>query len=192
MMETWTTTNHLAILGVMIHWIDDMWNPHEHMFSVEELFESHGGVHMAKVLHEVLINNKLIDKVFFSFLNKFLYLSSLFYLELCTITTDNARKNSTMATNLEKLLKGSSSRFTKNYLRPCRVHVFNMAVQCSWKELNYNESYSDSEDDDKHIEGLEAISQKPFGEILHRLRNLSLQLIILLRGFITIRICVMS
>ena len=63
MMDTWTTTNHLAILGVMIHWIDDMWNPHERVFSVEELFESHGGAHMAKVLHEVLINYKLINKV---------------------------------------------------------------------------------------------------------------------------------
>ena len=64
-----------------------------------------------------------------------------------------------MATNLEKLLKGYSSR-TKNYLRPCRAHVFNLAVLHSWK------------DDVKHIEGLEAISQRPFGEILHRLRKL--------------------
>ena len=47
-MDTWTTTNRLAILGVTIHWIDDMWNLHEHVLAVEELCESHEGAHMAK------------------------------------------------------------------------------------------------------------------------------------------------
>ena len=74
-----------------------------------------------------------------------------------------------MTASLEKLLKGSHSRFTKNYLTPCTAHVLNLAVQYGLKDLGNDESYSDSEDDDKHIEGLEAISQKPFGEILHRL-----------------------
>ena len=77
-----------------------------------------------------------------------------------------------MAASLEKLLKGSSSRFTNNYLTPCMAHVLNLAVQRGLKELGNEESYSDSEDDDKDIEGLEAISQKQFGEILHRLRKL--------------------
>ena len=77
-----------------------------------------------------------------------------------------------MVESLEKLLKGSSSRFTKNYHTPCMAHVLNLAVQCDLKELGNDKSYSDSEDDDKRIEGLEAISQKPFGEILHRLRKL--------------------
>ena len=77
-----------------------------------------------------------------------------------------------MAENIEKFLKVSSSRFTKNYLTPCMAHVLNLAVQCGLNELGNDESYSDSEDDDKHIEGLEAISQKPFGEILHRLQKL--------------------
>ena len=77
-----------------------------------------------------------------------------------------------MAASLEKLLKGSSLRFTKNYLTPCTTHVPNLAMQRGLKKLGNDESYSDNEDDDKHIEGLEAISQKPFGEILHRLRKL--------------------
>ena len=88
---------------------------------------------------------------------------------MCAITADNASKNSTMAANLEKLLKGYSSRFTKNYLTPCMAHVLNLAVQRGLKELGNDNSYSDSEDDNKHVEGLEAISQRPFGEILHRL-----------------------
>ena len=77
-----------------------------------------------------------------------------------------------MAASLEKLLKGSRSRFTKNYLTPCMAHVLNLAVQRGLKELGNEESYSDSEDDDNDIEGLEAISQKQFGEILQRLRKL--------------------
>ena len=49
------------------------------------------------------------------------------------------------------------------------THVLNLALHRGLKELSNEESYLDSEDDDKHIEGLEAINQKQFGEILHRL-----------------------
>ena len=88
---------------------------------------------------------------------------------MCAITTDNASNNSTMVTNLEKFFKGSRSRFTKNYRTPCMAHVLNLAVQCGLNKLGNDELYSDSEDDDKHIEVLETIIQKPFGEILYRL-----------------------
>ena len=85
---------------------------------------------------------------------------------MCAITADNASNNKTMAASLEKLLKGSRSRFTKNYLTPCMAHVLNLVVQRGLKELGNEKSYSDSEDDDNDIEGLKAISQKQFGEIL--------------------------
>ena len=65
-----------------------------------------------------------------------------------------------MAESLEKLLKASRSRFTRNYRTPCMAHVLNLVVQRGLKEVGNEESYSDSEDNDKHIEGLEAISQK--------------------------------
>ena len=54
----------------------------------------------------------------------------------------------------------------------CIAYVLNLAVQRGLKELENEKSYSNSEDDDKHIDKLEAINQKPFGEILHRLRKL--------------------
>ena len=63
MVYTWTSTNRVTIFGVMIHWIDELWNLHERVLAVEELCESHGGVHMAKVLYELLIDYNLIDKV---------------------------------------------------------------------------------------------------------------------------------
>ena len=40
-----------------------MWNLHEHVLGVEELCESHGGTHIAKVLHEVLVHYNLTEKV---------------------------------------------------------------------------------------------------------------------------------
>ena len=46
----------MAILGITIHCIDDMWNLHECVLAIEELCESHGGAHMTKVLHEVLVD----------------------------------------------------------------------------------------------------------------------------------------
>ena len=62
-VDTWTTKNHLSILGIMIHWIDHMWNLHECVLDVEELCGSHGGAYMANVLHEVLVDYNLTDKV---------------------------------------------------------------------------------------------------------------------------------
>ena len=62
-VDTWTTKNHWAILGITIHSIDDMWNLHKCVLSVEEMRESHGGAHMTKVLHEVLVEYNLTDRV---------------------------------------------------------------------------------------------------------------------------------
>ena len=42
-----------------------MWNLHECVLAVQELCGSHGGAHMTKVLHEVLVNYNLMDKVIF-------------------------------------------------------------------------------------------------------------------------------
>ena len=97
-----------------------------------------------------------------------------------------------MAASLKKLLKGSSSKFTKNYLMVCMAHVLSLAMQCGLKELGQDESYWNSEDDDKHIEGLEAISQNYLMRFSIDLKILLFQLIILLRAFNAIRICVMS
>ena len=40
-----------------------MWNLHECVLVVEELHGSHGGAYMAKMLHEVLVDYNLTDKV---------------------------------------------------------------------------------------------------------------------------------
>ena len=81
-VDTWTTTNHLAIIGITIHWIDYLWKLHEYFLAVKELCGSHGVAYMAKVLHEVLVDYNLTDKVknVFNFCINFFtkYLFSLF------------------------------------------------------------------------------------------------------------------
>ena len=67
---------------------------------------------------------------------------------MCAITASNVNNNNTMSPNLEKLLKGSSSRFAKNYLTPCMAHVLNLAIQQGLNELGNDKSYLESEDDD--------------------------------------------
>ena len=41
--DTWTTTNNVAIIGITIHWINDMWRLHEQVLAIEELGVSHQG-----------------------------------------------------------------------------------------------------------------------------------------------------
>ena len=77
-VDTWTTTNHLTILGIIIHWIDDMWNLHECVLVVQQLCGSHGGAHMSRVLHEVLVDYNLTDKVFFKNFVYFFVLNTCF------------------------------------------------------------------------------------------------------------------
>ena len=62
-VDTWTSTNHLAIIEITIHWIDDLWKLHECVLAVKELCGSHGGAYIAKVLYEVLVDYNLTDKV---------------------------------------------------------------------------------------------------------------------------------
>ena len=61
--DTWTTTNNVKILGITIHWIDDMWRLHEQVLVVEELGVSHQGTILAEVVHPVLKDYDLTQKV---------------------------------------------------------------------------------------------------------------------------------
>ena len=62
-IETWTTTNNVTILGITIHWIDDMWRLHEQVLVVKELGVSHQGIILTKVVHRVLEEYDLTEKV---------------------------------------------------------------------------------------------------------------------------------
>ena len=61
--NTWTTTYNVAILGILIHWIDDMCRLHEQVLFFEELGVSHQGTILVEVVHCVLEENDLTQKV---------------------------------------------------------------------------------------------------------------------------------
>ena len=61
--DTWTTTNNVAILGITIHWIDDMWKLPEQVLVVEELGVSHQGIILAQVVYRVLEEYDITQKV---------------------------------------------------------------------------------------------------------------------------------
>ena len=52
----------MAILGINIHWIDDMWRLQEKVLDVEELGASHQGTILAEVLYRVLEKFDLTQK----------------------------------------------------------------------------------------------------------------------------------
>lgn len=82
-VDTWTTTNHISVLGITIHWIDNGWTLHERVLSVEELAESHAGEHMAEVLYRVLVDYNLRDKVNFTKIYISLIYKLIYSLCLC-------------------------------------------------------------------------------------------------------------
>ena len=61
--DTWTTINNVAVLGITIYWIDDMWKLQEKVLSVEELGASHQGAILTDVLYRVLKEFDLAQKV---------------------------------------------------------------------------------------------------------------------------------
>ena len=73
-IDTWTTTNNVAILGITIHSIDDLWILYEQVLVVEESDVSHQGTILAKVVHRVLDEYDLTQKV--SNILSFLYCQS--------------------------------------------------------------------------------------------------------------------
>ena len=62
-IDTWKTTNNVAIRRITIPWIDDMWRLHEQVLAVENLGVSHQGTILAKVVHHVLEEYDLTPKV---------------------------------------------------------------------------------------------------------------------------------
>ena len=82
--DTWTNTNNVAILGITIHWIDDMWRLHEQVFAVKKLGVSYQGTILAEVVHRMLEEYDLTQRVsnilpFFIFNFKSINMNLIFF-----------------------------------------------------------------------------------------------------------------
>ena len=134
-IDAWTTTNNVTILGITIHWIDDMWKLHEQVLAVEELGVSHQGIILAQVVHHVLeeydLTQKLVNMIFTFLIFNLKSINMIFF----AITINNASNNKTMSVSLKNLFRESGSTFTKKFHVPCMAHVLNLAVQGGLKEL---------------------------------------------------------
>ena len=58
-----TTNNHISLLGITVHWIDDEWMLQECVLALEKLDGEHSGEYLAKVLRMVLKDLSLEKKV---------------------------------------------------------------------------------------------------------------------------------
>ena len=62
--DTWTTRNNVAVLMIIIYWIDDMWRLLEKVLGVEELGASHQGAILAEVLYREISLKRLVIVVY--------------------------------------------------------------------------------------------------------------------------------
>lgn len=106
--DNWSSPNHIAFMGVTVHFIDNDWVLREILIGFEPLFEAHTGSYLAKVLSDVIIELG-IPKRF-----------------MC-LTTDSASNNNTMAAALPECL---SVPWDASQLHlPCFAHVINLVSQ---------------------------------------------------------------
>ena len=62
-IDGWTTNNHISLLGITVHWINNEWMLRERVLALEKLEGEHSGEYLAKVLRTVLIEYSLEKKV---------------------------------------------------------------------------------------------------------------------------------
>ena len=62
-IDGWTTDNHISLLGITVHWINNEWMLRERVLALEKLEGEHSGEYLAKVLRTVLKEFSLEKKV---------------------------------------------------------------------------------------------------------------------------------
>ena len=62
-IDGWTTDNHISLLGITVHWINNEWMLRERVLALEKLEGEHSGEYLTKVLRTVLKEFSLEKKV---------------------------------------------------------------------------------------------------------------------------------
>jgi hypothetical protein len=99
-------------MAITVYFIDKDWNYREMLLGFEPLHGPHTGNNLSDVLHRLLEERKLLDRIF-------------------SVTTDNATNNDTMIRALqERLISIGAISSRESIVRvPCMAHVIQLCLK---------------------------------------------------------------
>lgn len=111
-LDCWTSPFQQAFMAITVYFIDKDWNYREMLLSFEPLHGPHTGSNLSDVLHQLLKERKLLDRIF-------------------SVTTDNATNNETLIRALqEKLISSGAIGSRESIVRvPCMAHVIQLCLK---------------------------------------------------------------
>ncbi|KAJ5268071.1 hypothetical protein N7524_006111 [Penicillium chrysogenum] len=111
-LDCWTSPFQQAFMAITVYFIDKDWNYREMLLGFEPLHGPHTGNNLSDVLHRLLEERKLLDRIF-------------------SVTTDNATNNDTMIRALqERLLSIGAISSRESIVRvPCMAHVIQLCLK---------------------------------------------------------------
>lgn len=117
-LDTWTSPNHLAFLGIVGSFINSRWERKEVLLGFEPLSGAHTGAALAAVVQKILYEYDIEP-------------------HLLTITADNASNNKTLCQTLSERLESKGIQWSaKQNQLPCLAHVIQLIVNKVIKHLN--------------------------------------------------------
>jgi hypothetical protein len=111
-LDCWTSPFQQAFMAITVYFIDKDWNYREMLLGFEPLHGPHTGINLSDVLHQLLKERKLLDRIF-------------------SVTTDNATNNETLIRALqEKLISTGAISSRESIVRvPCMAHVIQLCLK---------------------------------------------------------------
>jgi hypothetical protein len=99
-------------MAITVYFIDKDWNYREMLLGFEPLHGPHTGSNLSDVLHQLLKDRKLLDRIF-------------------SVTTDNAANNETLIRALqERLISTGAIGSRESIVRvPCMAHVIQLCLK---------------------------------------------------------------
>jgi hypothetical protein len=109
-LDSWTSLNQKAYLGISIHWLNDNWDIESYLLRLYPLYKRHSGKYLYKVLIETLKDFNIDQNIL-------------------TITYDNASNNNILISRFFKYNKETIPKgYFINNIR-CLAHIINLIVQ---------------------------------------------------------------
>ncbi|XP_078432925.1 putative transcriptional regulator tpeD [Wolffia australiana] len=92
-VDAWTADNGTGLLGITVHWVDDMWTYRERVLAIREIVGKHDGGNMVSIVLQAQDEFCLRTKVY-------------------AVTTDNATANKKMLALLARKVRSVNPTFT--------------------------------------------------------------------------------